>query len=113
MFRKLNSDEIMQIADIMLKSLKKRMTDLGYDTEFTRAAVEHLAKAGFDDNYGARPLRRVIQSEVEDMLADEMLGGGLPKGKIRIDFDAEANKLVAKAQSGEKIEKTENAENAE
>ena len=112
-FRKLNSDEIMQIADIMLKSLKKRMTDLGYDTEFTRAAVEHLAKAGFDDNYGARPLRRVIQSEVEDMLADEMLGGGLPKGKIRIDFDAEANKLVAKAQSGEKIEKTENAENAE
>lgn len=75
--------------------------------------AEHLAKAGFDDNYGARPLRRVIQSEVEDMLADEMLGGGLPKGKIEIDFDAETNKLVAKAQSGEKIEKTENAENAE
>lgn len=86
-FRKLTSDEIKQIAGIMLSSLKKRMAELGHNVEFTPELVDHLAEAGYDDVYGARPLRRAIQSQVEDFLADAILGGELKdKDKIVVGY---------------------------
>ena len=85
-FRKLTKENIEKIAGIMLGGLIDRMKALGYDTEFTPSAVEHLAKAGFDDVYGARPLRRTIQSQVEDMLSDKLLSGEIaPGAKLVID----------------------------
>lgn len=87
-FRKLTAEEIKSIASIMLSSLKKRMAELGHNVEFTDALIEHLAEAGYDDVYGARPLRRAIQSEVEDFLADEILKGGLDgKDKVTVSYD--------------------------
>jgi len=61
----------------------------------TDEAIKHLSQSGYDDVYGARPLRRAIQTEVEDLLADEMLLGKYLSGdKITIDF--EDGKIVAK-----------------
>ncbi|MDY3304398.1 MAG: ATP-dependent Clp protease ATP-binding subunit, partial [Clostridia bacterium] len=71
-FHKLTEENIEKITGIMTNSLKKRVEALGYELEITDEAIKHLAKNGYDDLYGARPLRRAIQSEVEDLLADEM-----------------------------------------
>ena len=79
----------------MLGGPVERMASLGYEVEITDAAVEHLAKAGFDDVYGARPLRRIIQTQLEDMLADELLSGKLQKDK-KIVIDADGEKLSIK-----------------
>lgn len=92
-FHKLTADDIKKICGIMLVSLKKRMQDLGHTLNFTDKAIEHLAKAGFDDVYGARPLRRAIQSQVEDLIADEMLGGKV-KENSNITVDEKEGKLV-------------------
>ena len=86
-FRKLSSEEIKEIATIMLSSLRKRMEALGYNVEFTLELTDHLAEAGYDDIYGARPLRRAIQSEVEDFLADAILGGEIKeKEVVTVDY---------------------------
>ena len=82
-FHKLTGEDIKKISAIMLKSLKARMEALGHDITFTDALIEHLSEAGYDEVYGARPLRRAIQSKVEDFLADSILSGA----KFFIDFN--------------------------
>ncbi|MBQ4630285.1 MAG: ATP-dependent Clp protease ATP-binding subunit [Clostridia bacterium] len=85
-FHKLTKEDIKKITHIMVESLKKRMEALGYTLSLTDAAIEHLSEAGFDEIYGARPLRRAIQSQVEDALADELLTGKFePGAKITVD----------------------------
>lgn len=86
-FDRLTEENIMEIAKLMLNSLKKRMTENEYDVEFTDDAVKQLAKVGFDPVYGARPLRRAIQSKVEDLLSEEIINGNIVKGdKVTVDF---------------------------
>ncbi len=86
-FHKLTHDDIEKIAGIMLSGLKQRMESLGHNIVFTPALVSHLAESGYDEVYGARPLRRSIQSEVEDFLADAILGGEVEgKEKITVDY---------------------------
>ena len=85
-FRKLTGEDIEKIAGIMLSSLKERMAALGHDVTFTPELVAHLAKAGYDEVYGARPLRRAIQSQVEDFLADAILNGEIKEGEaVKVD----------------------------
>jgi len=85
-FQKLSKKKIETITGIMTNSLKKRIEALGYDFEITDAAIKHLSESGYDDVYGARPLRRAIQTKVEDLLADEMLSGTFKPGdKITVD----------------------------
>ncbi len=84
-FRKLTQEDIKTITGIMLNSLKERMLSLGYEVEFTDSLIEHLTEAGYDETYGARPLRRAIQSEVEDFLADTLLNEEVPS-KLTVDF---------------------------
>lgn len=86
-FSKLNKDEIKQIARKMLSSLNARLKPLGVDIEFTDAVVSKIADEGFDESYGARPLRRAIVSNIEDKLSEKLLDGSLSdKTKIRCDF---------------------------
>ena len=80
-FHRLNEDNINEIAKRMLDSLGKRLRELDIDVEFTDEAVKAIAKAGFDPVYGARPLRRAIQQQIEDKLSEEMLEGKLSAGK--------------------------------
>ncbi|MBQ2781198.1 MAG: ATP-dependent Clp protease ATP-binding subunit [Clostridia bacterium] len=80
-FRQLGQDDIAEIARRMLGGLHKRLSDMDIGLEVTDAAVEKLAKAGFDPIYGARPLRRAIQAQLEDALAEKLLSGQFGAGE--------------------------------
>lgn len=79
-FRKLTEKDLQQIASRMLAQLQNRLSDLGMEVSFPEETVEQMAKEGFDPLYGARPLRRTIQTRIEDPLAEEMLAGKLKPG---------------------------------
>ena len=81
-FNKLNKDEIKQIAVKMLKTLENRLDKMNIKISFTDNAVSEIADKGFDENYGARPLRRAIQSEIEDPLSEQMLEGKVKDGAV-------------------------------
>ncbi|MBO5912631.1 MAG: AAA family ATPase, partial [Clostridia bacterium] len=86
-FSKLNKDEICEIAEKMLKNLKKRLSDLNITIEFDTTAVSEIADSGFDPIYGARPLRRSIQSRIEDVLSEKILEGSIKSGdSIKCSF---------------------------
>ena len=72
-FSKLSKDEIKEIAKKMLSNLSKRLADIGVNISFTDKVVEKIADEGFDDTYGARPLRRAIVSNIEDKLSEKLL----------------------------------------
>ena len=80
-FNKLSDKDIEVIARRMLNNLTKRLKELEISVEFTDEAVKAVSKEGFDDVYGARPLRRVIQTKIEDKLSEYMLEKKLPKNK--------------------------------
>ena len=79
-FHKLDESGILQIANLMLKSIAKRLKEKDIDLTYTDEAVAYLAKQGFDEEYGARPLRRLIQQTVEDRLSEEILEGKITFG---------------------------------
>jgi len=79
-FHKLSDNDIKQIADRMLSTLTKRMADLGLTLRFEDNVSAAIAKEGFDPVYGARPLRRAIQSKLEDPLSEQMLEGKFLSG---------------------------------
>ena len=81
-FNKLNKDEIKQIAVKMLKTLENRLDKMNIKISFTDNAVSEIADKGFDENYGARPLRRAIQNEIEDPLSEQMLEGKVKGGAV-------------------------------
>jgi ATP-dependent Clp protease ATP-binding subunit ClpC len=72
-FRSLTQDEIRQIVDLMLKRVREQLKAQGMELEVTQEAKDHLIKLGWDPAYGARPLRRVIQNLIEDVLAEHLL----------------------------------------
>jgi ATP-dependent Clp protease ATP-binding subunit ClpB len=85
-FHALSESHIASIARIQLQGLEKRLAQMEMQLDITEAALAEIAKAGFDPIYGARPLKRAIQSELENPLAKEILSGRFgPKDTIRID----------------------------
>ena len=91
-FRRLNEEDIAEIARRMLAVTEKRIAELGVTLDADDLAIRKLAKTGFDPIYGARPLRRVIQNEVEDTVAEQMLEGRLKNGS-RARITVEDDKL--------------------
>ncbi|MBE7011368.1 MAG: ATP-dependent Clp protease ATP-binding subunit [Ruminococcaceae bacterium] len=86
-FHQLTDDDIKQIAVKMLENLSKRLLQNGIEARFTEKAVSAIGGKGFDAIYGARPLRRAIQSDIEDLIAEEMLEGKVKDGdKITVDY---------------------------
>ena len=79
-FAHLSQEEIRQIVDLMLKDLFKRLAERELSVEVTDEVKDHLAKNGYSEAYGARPLRRLIQRKIEDMLAEEILSGKYAQG---------------------------------
>ena len=79
-FQQLTQPDIEEIARRMLRSLDKRLTDMELHSSVSDAAVAEIAKEGFDPVYGARPLRRAIQSRIEDPLAEQLLEGKFRAG---------------------------------
>lgn len=86
-FDRLSKDEIKEIAVKMLAGLKKRLSDMEIEIEFTDEAISAIADKGFDEVYGARPLRRAITSDIEDPLSEKMLDGTIKaNSKVKCDF---------------------------
>lgn len=79
-FQRLTKENIKEIASRLLAVLQKRVEDMGIEVTFSDEAVSKIADAGFDDVYGARPLKRAIQSRIEDALSEEMPKGNVKKG---------------------------------
>jgi ATP-dependent Clp protease ATP-binding subunit ClpC len=85
-FNKLTKDDIGKICVSMLGDLSERGRALGMEISFDESAVEKLAQLGYDDKYGARPLRRVITAQIEDMLAQRIVENRAePKLKVRAE----------------------------
>ena len=92
-FHQLDESEILSIVDLMMDQVKKELDEKKIGLEMTEEAKKHLAEKGFDPVFGARPLRRLIQNEVEDSLSDEVLGGNLNDGDVAL-VDLEDDKIV-------------------
>lgn len=102
-FRSLDEGEIHQIVKIMSKAIIKRLAEQDIRLKITPAAIDVIGKAGFDPEYGARPIRRALQKEVEDRLSEALLSGqihlgdqvtiGAKKGKITLTVKEEVKPL--------------------
>lgn len=92
-FHKLTKEETGKIAEILLSSLRKRLAVLDVKLEIDQTAMDLIIEKGYDDNYGARPLKRVIQRQVEDKLSEEILRGNL----------REKSTVVIRAEDGQFI----------
>ena len=93
-FHQLTKEHMKGIADIMLRGIEKRSKEqLGITLTVNEAAKDLLIDKGYDDKYGARPLRRTIQSLLEDKMAEEILDGKLKKG-VNVEVDCEEGKLT-------------------
>jgi len=89
-FRSLSKEELLQIVDLLLGEVEKRVKDRGIEITVSAAARDLLLEKGYDPKYGARPLRRTIQRMVEDRLADLFLEGKFKQGaKVRVDAEGD------------------------
>ncbi|MCJ7828890.1 MAG: ATP-dependent Clp protease ATP-binding subunit, partial [Dehalococcoidia bacterium] len=98
-FHSLSKEQIRQIVDLMLGQVTKSVGEKNMKLEITDATRDFLCEKGYDPIFGARPLRRVIQSEVEDKLSEALLRGEFHPGDIlKVDYDGE--KIVIRAAAG-------------
>jgi ATP-dependent Clp protease ATP-binding subunit ClpC len=94
-FNSLNEESIKQIVNIELTRLMKRLGELKLVFKFDDKLVSHIAKVGFDDTYGARPIKRAIQDQVEDLVSEEVLNGNVVEGK-QYTLSIKSDKVVIK-----------------
>jgi len=99
-FQQLSKEDIRQIVDIILEEVNERLVDIEMRVETTMAAKDWLGEHGYDEEFGARPLRRLIQTEVEDLLSDAVLSHQFEEGDIII-VDMEDDKIVLKSKATE------------
>jgi len=96
-FHGLGMEEIKAIVEIQTKKLQKRLLERHIQLELTDRAEEWLAKEGYDPAYGARPLKRVIQKQIQDQLALKILEGRFKEGDtVTVDVDSRKGELVFK-----------------
>jgi ATP-dependent Clp protease ATP-binding subunit ClpB len=96
-FRGLGIEEIKSIVEIQMKKLQGRLLERRIDLKLTEKAKEWIAKTGFDSAYGARPLKRLIQKEIQDKLALKLLEGKFKEGDgVTVDLDGKKGELVFK-----------------
>ncbi len=100
LFRKLDQEQLRDIVRLLLKATASRLAAREIVFDVTDAAVEWIAEAGYEPEYGARPLRRVIQREVDDRVAELMVNGDLGDGgTVRVD----AREGILRVSAGERI----------
>ncbi len=105
-FHQLTEAEILAIVDLMMDQVRSELKEKEVELELTDAARQYLGEKGFDPVLGARPLRRLIQAEVEDTLSEEVLGGRLDRGDVAV-IDLEEGAIVVRCRPG--AAKPENA----
>ena len=99
-FHSLEKENLREIVNLMTKQLVDRLKEQDIDLELTDAALEKVAKEGYDPEYGARPLRRSLQKHVEDRLSEELLKGTALSGQ-RIIFDVEGDDFIVRTKETE------------
>jgi ATPases with chaperone activity, ATP-binding subunit len=100
-FESLNKENINQIIEIELKKVFERIKEMGYEPELTEKARNFIVEKGWDEQYGARPLKRAIQKYVEDVLAEEIIKNNPAKGsKIVIDYNEEKEEMIVNESEG-------------
>ena len=104
-FNSLERHDIHKIIDVELKKVFKRIEDMGFTVELTEKAHDFIAEKGWDEQYGARPLKRAIQRYVEDVLAEEIIRTKINVGeKIIIDYDENKDDMIVNViPAGERI----------
>ena len=110
-FAHLSKEEIREIVDLMMKDLFKRLAERGLSIEVTDEVKDYLAKDGYSEAYGARPLRRLIQRKIEDELAEEILTNAYQDGDT-IVLKLKDDKIVFEKKSGDKNNEEKVEENA-
>ncbi|MCH2198046.1 MAG: ATP-dependent Clp protease ATP-binding subunit [Flavobacteriales bacterium] len=101
MFSSLSREHIHEIIDLELDKLFDRVKGLGYHIELTEKAKDFIADKGFDDKFGARPLKRSIQKYLEDPLAEEIINANLKEGdSILVDYDSKKEEITVKVKKG-------------
>ena len=99
-FHPLSREHISAIVDIIFRQLEERLVDEGFTLVRTKAATEFLVDQGYDEHYGARPLKRAIQRYIEDPLSDKILIGEFATGsELEVDVDPDGDGLVFRALS--------------
>jgi len=103
-FHSLSEQHLKQIVDIQLENLRRRLEDRHISIDLTDVAKTHLVRIGYDPNYGARPLKRAIQKEIETPLARLMLKGEIKDGQtVLVDYGAKSGKLTFMAKPVEPV----------
>jgi ATP-dependent Clp protease ATP-binding subunit ClpC len=101
LFKSLTREDIHRIIDLELSKLYGRINNLGYQIEITSKAKDFIVDNGYDEKFGARPLKRAIQKYIEDPLAEEIINSHLHEGdKIKIDIKEGAEELTVKIEKG-------------
>lgn len=95
-FRMLNKESILKIVDLLTAKLASRISDMGISIEVTKAAKELLAKKGYDPQYGARPLKRVIQSLVEDSFSQALLDRQIEVGDVALVDEKDGEIVISR-----------------
>ena len=110
LFKTLTLDEVGEIVELMTGELANRLADRRIRLEVTRSALGHIARAGFDPLYGARPLKRFIQHELESRLGRALIAGEIVDG-ARVTVDVEGGQLVVRPENQSDLleERTETA----
>jgi ATP-dependent Clp protease ATP-binding subunit ClpC len=96
LFRKLDQPQLREIVRLLLGATSARLAGRDVDLEVTEAAVDWLAEHGYEPEYGARPLRRLIQREVDDRIAEAFVDGSLVDGGA-VTVDAAGDEIVVRA----------------
>jgi ATP-dependent Clp protease ATP-binding subunit ClpC len=98
-FNPLRKEDIHQIIDIELSKLFHRVTSLGYSIKLTDVAKDYIAEKGYDEKFGARPLKRAIQKYLEDPIAEEIITAHLKSGDVLlVDYDSKEDRITMKVE---------------
>ncbi|MFL2071768.1 ATP-dependent Clp protease ATP-binding subunit [Marinilactibacillus psychrotolerans] len=103
-FESLKKEELREIVKLLTQSITTRMNELGINLKITSSAMDAIAKAGFDPEYGARPLRRAIQTKIEDKLSEELLAGNVIVGD-KVTIGASKGEITLKVRNRSNNEK--------
>jgi ATP-dependent Clp protease ATP-binding subunit ClpC len=105
-FHSLTRENIHKIIDLELVKLFKRIGDLGYHATITEKAKDFIVDKGYDEKFGARPLKRAIQKYIEDPMAEQIIQANLQEGDtIFLDIEENATELKIDIQKGKKDKK--------
>ena len=112
-FHALTEEHLRKIIDIQLEGLRKRLAERHIEIELSEAARTHLVRAGYEPSFGARPLKRAVQREIETPLARLLLKGEVrDHQKVKVDFDSMVGELIFRPAGAEQSVPAENGEKA-